>query len=631
MPTLDALRVRGGDAGFTKTAEEPHVTRDGNGAVPSIERMQTTGSTLPPHAIPNSSLKRKLAGPFLATTSTRETAESVATTPVFHALYPPRLSIVVLPFANIGGGQEQDCFVDGITERLTTDLARIPGTVVIARNTAFTYKGKAIDARQVGRELGVRYVMEGSIQCSGNRIRINAHLIDADTGAHLWAERFDKSRADLFSMQDEVIARLARMVEIELTAAESRRATRERPNDLDSIDLTMRGQAIWNQPLSLETMRTARRLFEAALRLDDRNISALLGLANAHLWEVNTYVSDYRADQIQAAEAAISKAIALAPTSAGTRFSRGLLLYAMRAPAQALREFEFAIGLDGNLALAHAYAGLMKFLLGRSGETRAHVSEAMRLSPRDPLLFHWHFIIGISDLYLGRVVRAVKHLRKSVELNPSWSLSNFCFAGALALAGLLAEAAEACAAARRLAPNFSVSMFRAQAVSDNPVYLAQRKVLYEGLLRAGVPETLAALPPAQTAASATARSTTAAQIVLSYPEFVVALKGALRDFSRPDLLARNALLGSRLLAGRDNAGPADLQALLATTVDELFASPRDEKLRRVIELTYFRPAPKQEAAADRLGLAFGTYRRHLTCAIRRLAEWLWSREQATPA
>jgi TolB-like protein len=556
-------------------------------------------------------------------------SQSIAPAPTLHTPRPPRLSIVVLPFANIGGGQAQDSFVDGVTESLTTDLARIPGTVVIGRNTAFTYKGKAIDARQVGRELGVRYVMEGSIQSSEGRIRINAQLIDAETGAHLWAERFDKSRADLFSTQDEVIARLARMVEIELTAAESRRAARERPNDLDSIDLTMRGKAIWNQPLTLDTIRAARRLFEAALRLDDRNVPALLGFANAHLWEVNTYVSDYRADQIQAAEAAISKAITLASASAGSRFSCGLLLYAKREPARALREFELAIALDGNLAPAHAFAGLMKFFLGRSEETRAHVGEAMRLSPRDPLLFHWHFIIGVSDLYLGRVVRAKNSLRKSVELNPSWSLANFVFAGALALAGLLAEAAEACAAARRLAPNFSVSMFRAQAVSDNPVYLAQRQVLYEGLLRAGVPEVVAETPPPRTA-STTVPSTRPPPITLSYPEFVVALKSALRDFSRPDLLARNALLGSRLLVGRDKLGPADLQALLSMTVEELFASPRDEKLRRVIELTYFRPAAKQEAAADRLGLAFGTYRRHLTSALSRLADWLWNREQAMP-
>jgi tetratricopeptide (TPR) repeat protein len=354
-------------------------------------------------------------------------------------------------------------------------------------------------------------------------------------------------------MQDEVIARLARMVDIELTAAESRRAAHERPNDLDSIDLAMRGKAIWNQRLTLETMRAARRLFEAALRLDDRNVPALLGFSNAHLWEVNTYVSDDRADQIQAAGAAISKALALVPGSAQARFSQGLLLYAMRAPAEALREFEFAIGLDGNLALAHAFAVLMKFLLGRSKETRAHVDEAIRLSPRDPLLFHWHFIVGISDLYLGRIVRAVNSLRKSVELNPSWSLSYFAFAGALALAGLLAEAAEACVAARRLAPNFSVSKFRAQAVSDNPVYLAQREILYEGVRRAGVPEVVAELPPAETGASATAALTTPAQVVLSYPEFVVALKRALRDFSRPDLLAYNVLLRSRLLAGSDNS------------------------------------------------------------------------------
>jgi TolB-like protein len=593
--------------------------------------MQTTGSTLPVRGVRKSSLERQPDDPPSAPASTSEASSSLELASPSQTSYPPRLSIVVMPFANIGGDQEQDYFVDGVTESLTTDLSRIPGIFVIGRNTAFTYKGKAIDARQVGRELGVRYVMQGSIQSVGARVRINAQLIEADTGMHLWAERFDKPRADLFAMQDEVIARLARMVDIELTAAESRRAARERPNDLDSIDLTMRGMAIWNQRLTLETTRAARRLFEAALRLDERNVPALLGFANAHLWEVNTYVSDARAEQIQAADAAISRALVLAPSSARARFSRGLLLYAMRRPAQALHEFECAIGVDGNLALAHAHAGLMKFLLGRSKETRGHVDEAMRLSPRDPLLFHWHFIVGISDLYLGRVVRAVNSLRKSVELNPSWSLSYFAYAGALALAGLHAEAADACAAARRLAPNFSVSKFRAQAVSDNPVYLAQRARLYEGLRKAGVPETVPEAAPAETAALAPAPSTRPAQVALSYPEFVAALKGALRDFSRPDLLARNALLGSRLLAGRGNVGPGDLQALLSTTVDELFASPRDEKLRRVIELTYFRPAPKQEAAADRLGLAFGTYRRHLTSALGRLAEWLWNREQGTPA
>ena len=172
-----------------------------------------------------------------------------------HAAVTPRLSIVVLPFVNLGGNSEQDYFVDGVTESLTTDLSRIPGAFVIARNTAFTFKNKPVDARAIGRELGVRYVMEGSVQGGGDRIRVNAQLIDTETGAHLWAERFDKPRADIFDMQDEITTRLARTVGIELVAAEGRRAERERPNNMDAVDLAMRGWAILNQPLSLRRDR----------------------------------------------------------------------------------------------------------------------------------------------------------------------------------------------------------------------------------------------------------------------------------------------------------------------------------------------------------------------------------------
>ena len=143
-----------------------------------------------------------------------------------HTTVAPRLSIVVLPFVNLGGNTGQDYFVDGVTESLTTDLSRIPGAFVIARNTAFTFKSKPVDARAIGRELGVRYAMEGSVQGGGDRIRVNAQLIDTETGAHLWAERFDKPRADIFDMQDEITTRLARIVGIELVAAEGRRAER---------------------------------------------------------------------------------------------------------------------------------------------------------------------------------------------------------------------------------------------------------------------------------------------------------------------------------------------------------------------------------------------------------------------
>jgi TolB-like protein len=400
----------------------------------------------------------------------------------------PRLSIVVLPFLNISGNPQDDPFVDGITETLTTDLSRCSGVFVISRNTAFAYKGNPIDARQIGRELGVRYVLEGSMQNAGERMRFNAQLVDAESGAHLWAERFDKQRADLLVMQDEVTTRLARNIHVEMVAAESRRAALEHPDRFDSVDHTLHGWAAWNRHLSLEAARKARHFFEAALRLDEHNVEALLGFAKAHAWEVNMYTSNDRAGQNRAAEVAAKKALALAPDSADAHLTYGTVLFAMRAPEGALREFESAVSLDGNLATAHAYLGLMKVLLGRPRETRAHIMEAMRLSPRDPLLFLWHFFLGVADIHLRRVVRALESLRKSVEINPNWGLSQFVLAGALGLAGDLAEAAEVCAVAQRLAPNFTIAKFRAEAVSDNPAYLAEREHFCEGLRLAGAPE-----------------------------------------------------------------------------------------------------------------------------------------------
>jgi TolB-like protein len=401
---------------------------------------------------------------------------------------PPRLSLVVLPFVNIGSNAEDDHFADGITETLTTDLSRCSGVWAISRSTALAYKGKPLDTRQIGRELGVRYVLEGSVQNAGERTRFNAQLVDAESGAHLWAERFDKQRTDPLEVQDEVITRLARTIHIELIAAESQRATRERPDRLDSMDYTLHGWSLWYRHRSLEAARRARSCFEAALRLDEYNVGALLGFADTHMSEVNMYASDDRAGQIRAAEAAATKALLLAPDSANAHVTYGTVLYAMCAPERALREFKLAIGLDGNLAIAHAYVGLMKFFLGRAGETHAHVEEAIRLSPRDPLLFRWHFFVGLADIYLGRVVRGIESMRKSVEINPNWGLSQFVLAGALALAGLLAEAAEVCAIARRLAPNFAIAKYRAEAIGDNPVYLAQREYFDKGLRLAGAPE-----------------------------------------------------------------------------------------------------------------------------------------------
>ena len=190
-------------------------------------------------------------------------AQAKSAAPEPHKLPPPRLSIVVLPFANIGGDPDQEYFVDGVTESLTTDLSRIAGSFVIARNTAFTYKGKPFNVKQIGRELNVRYVLEGSVQRSGNRLRVNVQLIDAETGAHLWAERFDKPVAELFEMQDEIVARLANQFGAQLIAAEARRA--EQTPHPDSMDLYFQGMAWYHKGLAPEN-GTSAQIFQRALR-----------------------------------------------------------------------------------------------------------------------------------------------------------------------------------------------------------------------------------------------------------------------------------------------------------------------------------------------------------------------------
>ena len=207
-----------------------------------------------------------------------------------------RRSIVVLPFANIGGDPDQEYFVDGVTESLTTDLSRISGSFVIARNTAFTYKGKHTNVKQIGRDLGVRYVLEGSVQRGGSRMRVNVQLIDAETGNHLWAERFDKPVADLFDMQDEIVSRLANTLNAQLIAAEARRA--EYSPHPNSMDLYFQGMAHFNKGWTPDILAHARGFFERALALDPGNVDALVGVALIDATVVATFSSDDRAARL---------------------------------------------------------------------------------------------------------------------------------------------------------------------------------------------------------------------------------------------------------------------------------------------------------------------------------------------
>ena len=275
-----------------------------------------------------------------------------APAPVPEKSTPPRLSIVVLPFANIGGDPEQDYFVDGVTESLTTDLSRIAGAFVIARNTAFAYKGKALDVKTIGRELNVSYVLEGSVQRAGSRIRVNVQLIDAESGAHLWAERFDKLVADLFDMQDEIVGRIANTLSAQLYWAEARRAERK-PNP-DSMDLCFQGWAWLNKDFSPDGSATPRGLFERAAALDPVNAWAQIGLAAVDRQVALNFLPDDQAARLAAAEGALTAALSLAPENALAHLLLGVVQMHTNRASEGVRTCERALQLDRNLAAAHA-------------------------------------------------------------------------------------------------------------------------------------------------------------------------------------------------------------------------------------------------------------------------------------
>jgi TolB-like protein/class 3 adenylate cyclase/Flp pilus assembly protein TadD len=401
---------------------------------------------------------------------------------------PPRLSMVVLPFANIGGDPEQEHFVDGVTENLTTDLSRIRGSVVIGRNTAFTYKSKAVDLKQIGRELNVRYVLEGSVQRGGNRMRVNVQLIDTETGNHLWAERFDKPLTDLFDMQDEIVARLASALNAHLIAAEARRAE-QAPNP-NSMDLYFQGLVWLNKGWNPDNVAQARSFFDHALIVDPDNVEALIGSARADVVEgANLFVTDPIA-AFAAAEAKVTRALSSVPDHAPGHMYLGYVYMLTRRAAEGIAECEHALELDRNLAAAHTLIGFGKIFIGRSQETEAQIAEALRLSPRDTLAYLWMNVAGLAKLHLGSWEQAVAWYRRSAEANRNYPIAIFHLAAALAQLDRLDEAHSAVKAGLALNPSFSISRARAArtARSDDPTYLAQLGPILDGLSKAGVPE-----------------------------------------------------------------------------------------------------------------------------------------------
>ena len=398
----------------------------------------------------------------------------------------PRLSIVVLPFANLGADAEQQYLADAITEDLTTDLSRIVGMVVISRTTAFTYRNKPVDAKQIGRELNVRYVLEGSIRPSGNRIRCNAQLIDAEADAHIWAERFDLHADDLLWLQDEVTARIANALDVELVQAEAARPTA----NPDALDYVLRARAVYNRASTRETFAEAIRLYESALALDPACVQARALLAWTLTGRVLDQLADEPAADLERAEALIAEVLTAAPRDPIGHFARAQVLRAQSRFEEAIPEYETAVALNRNWVIAIAALGQCKLLAGAIEEAIPAQEQAIRLSPRDSHIANWYWRIGMVHLLKSRTGEAIEWLQKAQRANPLLPGPRAWLAAAHALAGdaegAAAELAEAC----RLGDDrySSIARFKRAVAYGTKTQALAETTFFAGLRLAGVPE-----------------------------------------------------------------------------------------------------------------------------------------------
>jgi adenylate cyclase len=401
----------------------------------------------------------------------------------------PRLSIVVLPFSNLSGDPSQEYFADGITEDLTTDLSRIAGSFVISRNTAFTFKGKTVDSRQVGRELGVRYVLEGSVRRMGGTVRVNAQLIDAATGAHLWAEQIDIDQGAVATFQDNfgIANRLARTLSVELVNVEGRRASRANP---DAVDLTMRGWSVLNAGPNQDEVGRAVTVFEEALRIDADNPQASAGLAQALVLIYRSRWDSEPARILTRADEAATRAISSAPDYAHAHYVKAEVLGLANRFDAAIATYDRAISLDRNLAAAHVGRARNLVLIGRAADALAPVEQAIRLSPRDPDLHVWYFVLCHAHTHLARDASAIDWCLKSIATGKTFWAAWMDLASAYAWRGQKAEAAAAVAELLKVRPGFTVQKLTEEGsgVSGHPMFRKEFHRIVEGVRRAGLPE-----------------------------------------------------------------------------------------------------------------------------------------------
>jgi adenylate cyclase len=402
---------------------------------------------------------------------------------------PPRNSIVVLPFSNFSGDSEQGYVADAITDDVTTDLARLKGIFVIARGTAFTFKGRSVDARKVGKECGVRYLLEGSIRRAGTRIETNVQLIDAQSGGHVWADHFDNDMADLFALQAAVTGRIAASLDIQLAKAEGERAMQRTAADPDAVDRRLQAMALYISGITPEHMLAARRLLKESVQLDPNS-------AESWAWLADVLVSDYLnrwngagKDQLDQAEDAVHKALAIDPDLALAHFVRGFVYRAQGENAAALDAFSQALKLNPNFTRAYAQKANELINVGRPAEAPPLVKKAIELSPLDPSLGVFYWILGRAAFFSGHYADAIDWLRKSVEARPNLWYNRLYLVSAYSLSQHAADARKALSEFNDRFAHYTMArvISHEQGIpNNNPVVTAGLEEFHKGLRVAGM-------------------------------------------------------------------------------------------------------------------------------------------------
>jgi adenylate cyclase len=405
----------------------------------------------------------------------------------------PRLSMVVLPFANLSNDPEQEYFVDAITDDLTTDLSRIVNSFVIARTTAFTYKGKPIDVKQIGRDLGVRYVLEGSVRRLGEQVQINVQLVETETGAHVWADRFNTDRANLARAQNEITGRLAQTLRLQLLEAVGRSIDLDKATNLDARDLVMRGWALYYRPTSKVNLHEAQQAFDRALELDPESVEARVGLGAVLGEYLATLTSNSRERDMERGEQVLREALERDRNHPQGHAELGRILRIKGALAESKIELERAVSLDRNNAKAILQLGITLLYLAQPDMAIPYFQSYLQLSPRHQNIFFPYLWLGHAHMLLQQPDQAIDYLASARSANPNWPWSYLQLTAAFGLKGDVEEAKRAYGEWLKRKPDLnSIAKIRSLESSlpyMTPEYRSLRdKSFYVGYRRAGIPE-----------------------------------------------------------------------------------------------------------------------------------------------